>query len=130
MNKKQITFCLLIGILLLAGILRFYQLDSESIWLDEGYALREAEKSDLSESLRSIKEENATPPLYFLFLRYWIMSFGKSEFILRLPSVIFSLISIVFVFLIGKELYNKKANQDNILDAKSNLCEISMNRFS
>lgn len=48
------------------------------------------------------------PPLTFWFIAVSMKIFGVNEFGLRLPSLIFSLITIYIVFLIGKRLYNEK----------------------
>lgn len=41
------------------------------------------------------------PPLYYLTLKAWTGIFGFSEISLRMPSVIFSLVTIYFVYLLG-----------------------------
>ena len=68
-------------ILLLACGLRFYQLDAQSFWNDEGNSARLSERS-----LRLIIEGTASdihPPLYYLALRGWRELAGDSEFGLR-----------------------------------------------
>ncbi|MCA9986257.1 MAG: glycosyltransferase family 39 protein [Anaerolineales bacterium] len=68
-------------ILLLAAGLRFYHLDSQSFWNDEGNSARLSERS-----VRLIIEGTASdihPPLYYLLLRGWRELVGASEFGLR-----------------------------------------------
>jgi mannosyltransferase len=72
---------LLISLLLLAAGLRFYKLDTQSFWNDEGNSARLSERS-----LPSIIEGTASdvhPPLYYLLLRGWREMLGESEFGLR-----------------------------------------------
>ncbi|MCB0031229.1 MAG: glycosyltransferase family 39 protein, partial [Anaerolineales bacterium] len=68
-------------ILLLAAGLRFYHLDSQSFWNDEGNSARLSERS-----VRLIIEGTASdihPPLYYLLLRGWRELAGATEFGLR-----------------------------------------------
>jgi 4-amino-4-deoxy-L-arabinose transferase-like glycosyltransferase len=48
------------------------------------------------------------PPIYYLILKFWTSVFGFSEISLRIPSVIFGILTIYVVYLIGKKLINKK----------------------
>lgn len=47
-------------------------------------------------------------PLYHLFVLPSIKIFGKNEFALRLPSVIFSVLSIIMVYQLGKVAFDSK----------------------
>ena len=78
------SFILVTLILLLAAGLRFYRLDAQSFWNDEGNSARIAERS-----VPLILEGAAGdihPPLYYLALHYWRALVGKSEFALRALS--------------------------------------------
>ena len=69
------------AILALAAFLRFYLLDGQSFWNDEGNSARIAERS-----LQLITEGAAGdihPPLYYYLLHFWRSVFGSSEFALR-----------------------------------------------
>ena len=46
------------------------------------------------------------PPLYYLFMKVWTNIFAYSEISLRMPSVLFSLLTGYIVYLIGKKLFN------------------------
>ena len=96
---------LILSILLAGFILRVYDLGSESIWYDEGCSLNIA----VQEINKIFLQNDKSPPLYYLFLHFWIKLFGSSEFSIRLPSAIFGTISIWYIYLIGKNLLNKKA---------------------
>lgn len=106
-NKKYIV--LLFGIILLGFLLRIYQLDSESLWQDEGFTLNEVDKSNLKDTFKAVfGPPEGTPPAYFLLLHFWVKLFGSSDFSLRFPSVLFGVISIYLIFLVGKALFDKK----------------------
>ncbi|MBP7998027.1 MAG: hypothetical protein KA314_02540 [Chloroflexi bacterium] len=74
------VYCLLFT-LLLATALRFYHLDTQSFWNDEGNSARLSERS-----IQLIIEGTASdihPPLYYLILRGWRELVGETEFGLR-----------------------------------------------
>ncbi len=54
----------------------------------------------------AIMETN--PPLYTLFSRFWVMVAGNVEFLMRLPSVIFSLITIFLVYSFSKKRFSQR----------------------
>jgi uncharacterized membrane protein len=99
---------ILLFILTLALALRIYHLGDSSLWHDE--ALTAAKTcipfSQIREAISLTGEEN--PPGYFFLIDGWSMIFGKSEFSLRFPSLIFSLLSVFLVYLIGKNLFSER----------------------
>ena len=100
--KKNI---ILIGILILSTVLRFYRISSQSIWFDEAISFAYAELPFLD--IISVVISDTQAPLYFLFLHFW-MILGKSEFILRSSSAIFGIASTFLIYLLGKEIFNKR----------------------
>lgn len=98
---------LLIAILLLAAFLRFYRLDAQSFWNDEGNSARLAERT-----LDLIIEGTASdihPPAYYILLHYWRAIFGQSEFALRSLSVVAGLALVLFTYLLGRDLFGDPA---------------------
>lgn len=84
-----------LAVLAIALTLRIYQLGTESLWIDEGYSIRDA-SADLG-----LYEAR---PLYFKLLHWW-MQFGTSEAWLRMPSVVFGVLTVLMVYLIGRRLF-------------------------
>ena len=83
--KRYVCRYLLLAILLLAAALRFYRLDVQSFWNDEGNSARIAERSlDL---ILEGAEGDIHPPGYYLLLHYWRELCGQTEFALRAFSV-------------------------------------------
>lgn len=85
--------------------LRFYNLGTESLWVDEGHSARIAQLG-----FTQIMHElflDAHPPVYFFCLHIWSLLFGNSEFALRSFSVLAGGISILFSYAIGKQLFCK-----------------------
>lgn len=96
-------------ILLAAFILRIWGLTTQSLWLDELHNMNEADPSlpwsELFEALRCCDQH---PPLYFIIERLAFTFFGHTEFVARSISVIAGTVSVWVMFLLGKEVYNKK----------------------
>ncbi|MGI8933137.1 MAG: glycosyltransferase family 39 protein [Phormidesmis sp.] len=88
---------LLTVMMLVATALRFYQLGTESIWIDEHFSILDAESLDLG-----------TRPLYYALLHVW-MQFGSSDAWLRSLSIPFSLGSIVLVYQLSRRLLSSAA---------------------
>ncbi|MFB0533409.1 MAG: glycosyltransferase family 39 protein, partial [Anaerolineae bacterium] len=81
---------------------------------DEAFAVLYAEKSFSAILYGTITQvEGAAadvhPLLYYFFLHLWMGLFGQTPFIVRLPSVIFGLVSIVLAFSIGQRLFDPGA---------------------
>jgi mannosyltransferase len=96
---------LLLAILLLAAILRFYRLDAQSFWNDEGNSARIAERTP--GLILEGAEGDIHPPGYYLLLHYWRALFGHSEFALRSLSVGAGLALVVFTYLLGRHLFGE-----------------------
>ncbi len=95
---------LLVFILALAVLVRFYLLDGQSFWNDEGNSARIAERS-----LQLITEGAAGdihPPLYYYALHFWRGAFGSSEFALRSLSAMLGVLLVALTFLIGRKAFS------------------------
>ncbi len=94
----------LLLILAFAVFLRFYLLDGQSFWNDEGNSARIAERS-----LQLITEGAAGdihPPLYYYLLHFWRSVFGSSEFALRSLSAVLGVLLVGLTFLIGRKAFS------------------------
>src|SRR5512143_3128501 len=98
---------ILLTILALAAFLRFYLLDGQSFWNDEGNSARIAERS-----LQLITEGAAGdihPPLYYYLLHFWRGVFGSSEFALRSLSAMLGVLLVGLTYLIGRKAFGAGA---------------------
>jgi uncharacterized membrane protein len=94
----------LILILSLALMLRLINL-GQSLWLDEA---AQAEMSTKSVSyIWDGRGGDFHPPLYYFISHFWLQ-LGKSEIWLRLPSVIFSVLTVYVVYLLAKKISSGK----------------------
>lgn len=85
------------SIIILAACLYFYQLGTESLWIDELYSIEDAQKG-IPELLST-----STRPAYYILLHVWML-FGTDEAWLRGLSVIFALVTIFLVYKLGSHL--------------------------
>ena len=96
----------IIIILILALGLRLIGID-QSLWLDEAISANVA-KMPIGEIVKNFSVGDFHPPIFYWFLDLWTKTFGSNVVILRFSSVLFSLITIYFVYLIGKKIKNEK----------------------
>jgi mannosyltransferase len=101
-NEKTTAWVLLGIIILLSLCLRFYDLGGESYWYDEIIMVRAAQ-----DNIWAIVE-GGRPPIYIVLAHFWIKLFGTEEVATRSLSAIFGVASIPLIYLIGKELFNRK----------------------
>jgi uncharacterized membrane protein len=101
----------LLGIILLvAAILRFYRIDYQSLWLDEIYSIKETNPDlPLKVMYDNLNVSEQAPPLYFLLAYFALKVFGYSAFVLRMFSACIGIAGVFMIYLLGKELQNKKA---------------------
>lgn len=93
-------------ILILGLVLRLISLD-QSLWLDEGITANVVRNYSYWQILKNFSPFDFHPPLYYFLIKFWRGFFGDLEVSLRIPSVIFSLLTGYIIYLIGKEIKNK-----------------------
>lgn len=93
-------------ILFLSFLIRLIGIN-QSLWLDEAVSANVA-KLPIGEIINQFLIKDFHPPLFYWFLNWWAKIFGSNVVVLRLSSVLFSLVIIYFVYLIGRKIKNKK----------------------
>ncbi|MCX8067114.1 MAG: glycosyltransferase family 39 protein [Anaerolineae bacterium] len=94
---------LLLLILLLAAGLRFYRLDAQSFWNDEGNAVRAAERP--IPLVIAAARGDIHPPGYYLLLHFWRIPTGDSEFAVRALSVYIGLLAVALTGRLGRRMF-------------------------
>lgn len=89
----------LLWLLLGALVIRLIALN-QSLWLDESTTANVARTYSYWEIVTKFSPHDFHPPFYYLFIDLWTSIFGYSEIVLRLPSVIASVVSGYVVYLI------------------------------
>ncbi len=87
--------------------LRLYRLDFQSLWNDELSSWRRSSYETLGQVVTNAVDD-VHPPGHHIVL--WAVGrwLGESEYDLRLPSVLFGTLTIIYVFLIGRRLYSDR----------------------
>ena len=99
-------FAILLLILFLGAIMRFYGLGKENFWIDEGVTVYNAHQSIIHNFKWSFTL--AYLPLYHMILSAWEKVFGLSEFSMRSLSSVFGILSIFMIYEIAAFMYGKK----------------------
>ncbi|MBU1031365.1 glycosyltransferase family 39 protein, partial [Patescibacteria group bacterium] len=98
----------MIWIILTTGLcLRLISLN-QSLWLDEAINVMAAKSFSLFGMVTQYAVADFHPPGWFAILWIWGKLFGYSEIAVRLPSVIFGVLTIYITYLIGKKLISGK----------------------
>lgn len=115
-NKKHKLFLVLI--LLLAAFLRFYQLEKvpPGFHIDEvtvgynAYSLMETGKDENGNLLPLYIDSfgDFRPAGYFYLTIPSVMIFGVNEFAVRFPSVFFGILTVLLVFFLVEEIFQKR----------------------
>ncbi|MFA6081562.1 MAG: glycosyltransferase family 39 protein [Patescibacteria group bacterium] len=94
MNKKIFL------VFLFAFTIRLIALN-QSLWLDEAVTANVVKNFDFFHIISKFSPTDFHPPLYYLIMKLWTNLFGFSEIALRMPSVLFSLMTGYVVLSIG-----------------------------
>ncbi len=97
---------LLLLILLLALALRVFQLDTQSIWYDEGLSVQIAAQDPAQTIALSATTDH--PPLHTLLLGGWMRLAGQSDFVVRYLSVFCGVLVVALTYVLGRR-YDKRA---------------------
>lgn len=94
-------------ILIFAFLLRLINID-QSLWLDEAISALVVKEYTFEFIFNKFSLGDFHPPLYYLLLKLWASFFGFNELSLRFPSVILSVATVWFIYLIGNKLFSQK----------------------
>ena len=96
------------GLVVLAAVLRFATISSQSYWLDESQAAHELGLS-FGAMLRAWNAAEWNPPLYLILAWPWAKVFGTGEAGLRSLSALLGVGLIPLLYLAGRELVSGRA---------------------
>lgn len=106
LTSKNSYFLFLVLIISLGVFLRFYNLGNESLWGDEINEVVIAGQNSISSIINTLLYFEA-PPLDYIIVHIFL-SFGKNEFVFRLPACVFGIFGIFMIFKIGKSTLNNE----------------------
>lgn len=117
---------ILIAILVLATVLRLYKADYQSIWVDEVLTMNAANPSlTLKQFWDGILFWEYIPHLYFLLNRIAFEIFGFSTLVARILSAIIGIVGVYAIYLLGREMHNRKTGLIAALLLTVNIFHIS-----
>src|SRR6516165_6706893 len=107
MNKLRRPTIVLAAIGLAAVGLRAWEIGRSSFWYDEVVTMRLARTDDPLALMRLLGEIDATrAPLHPLLLQPWVKAFGPSEASGRGFSAVCGVLTVAFVFRLGRKLFD------------------------
>jgi len=107
LSRKYLFFIILMLIFIGLG-LRLVFIDIP-LWYDEAHSVLIANMNFPFEINRYLLETDLQHmPVYFYILHFWIKIFGESDVILRMLSLIFSILSIPAIYDLSKKIINDK----------------------
>src|SRR5690349_11992120 len=93
--------------LALAAWLRFFHLDTQSYWNDEGNSLRLAQRAPAA--IIAAAAADIHPPGYYLALSGWLALTGDTEFALRSFSALAGVVTVALLYRLGREYFSRAA---------------------
>ena len=105
-NKLSPDNLLLLLILIVAAVLRFWNFANMPYMHDELSALARTHFNSFSEMIANGARVDGHPVGVQVFLYYWTMLFGENEMIVKLPFILCGLASIIIAFKISKCWFN------------------------
>jgi len=97
--------------LLLAFLLRTYELGAQSLWFDEGHSVWVA-RGNILGLLAERGRWEIHPPFYFYLLRHWMQIAGQSEYAVRFLSVMCGLLTVALAYWLGSLLVRRTRHRD------------------
>lgn len=101
----------LIVVLILATVLRLYQIGQRSLWFDEAISALSVRFN--WQLILSQRIDPLAPPLYYLLLHFWMLALAgigapSNEVVLRSFSAVWSVAAIGPVYALGQHMFNRK----------------------
>jgi len=98
----------LVGLVVVAAVIRIITIDNQSFWMDESLTAYEA-RLPFGAMLHTVAHIETTPPLYFVLTWAWAKIFGTGEVALRSISTIAGTALVPIAYLSAKELFSRWA---------------------
>lgn len=98
---------ILIVLVIVGTIIRFYGLTYSGLWLDEIFSMI---GSDPNTTVGDVYEYSIhdQPPLFFILLQGWLKVFGYTDFAGRALTCLYGVMGIVGMYFLGKEMKDEK----------------------
>lgn len=97
----------LVSVAVIGALLRWFRIDAQSLWYDEGISAHQLTRS-FAEILRA-SARDTHPPLYYWTLKAWAEPLGGGDIALRSLSAMWGVAAVILTFLIGRKLFGSVA---------------------
>lgn len=101
--RRDAAVVAVLAVVTLGLLLRLYRIGAQPLWLDEASSLRFARLSLAQLWSWSSIVDPGNPPLYYSVLHGWLR-FGDGEAALRVPSMVFGVLTIPLVYALGRTI--------------------------
>ena len=110
LNLKKITYnnIMILVIIILGLFFRVFQKEQSTLWTDEFATYWVSHTSTLSESISRATVTQGQSPFYYILVWGVLKVIPESEFALRLISLISSIVSIYLIYIISRQLFQKR----------------------
>jgi len=105
-KKPSINEIILLAILFIASVLRFWNFTNMPYMHDELSALMRANFGNIFDVINSVKTTDFHPIGVYVFVHYWSMIFGDNEMIIKLPFIICGIVAIYYSYKIAEKWFN------------------------
>ena len=95
-----------LGVLMLACVVRLYDVTQPVLWMDEAYSVTLAAMPPSQIVLHAARDVH--PPLYYVLLHFWMAVFGKSLLAVRGLSVLCGSLTVLVAMAISVRLANRR----------------------
>ncbi|HHT9125247.1 MAG TPA: glycosyltransferase family 39 protein [Candidatus Brocadiia bacterium] len=106
LSKSNVTILLCL-IIFIAAFLRLYYLSAYSFLSDDIKTIETIEKGYVSATIEDAAKRGH-PPFYFIILYYWTLIIGSNEFAIKIPSVMFGILSVFVLFKLASLIFDNK----------------------
>lgn len=106
--KRGFALTLLIAILVFGAFLRITNIHDESLWLDEGITYYNSTADGYGGVWDKTAKLDQSPPGYYFFMHTYLEIFGENEFGFRLIPLVFGVLSILFLYLMIAEMFERE----------------------
>lgn len=103
-NSHNTTWLITTFLILIAGGLRLFNFNRQSLWIDELFSVWVAGSNSWAGLIERLAGD-LHPPLYFLILRGFL-HFGSSDLLVRIPSLLFGVLSVLWTYRVGRRLFD------------------------
>ena len=105
LDRRRTLLAVALALVLALGAgLRFYRLEGQSLWNDEGTSVALAGRT--LEQITLSAAADIHPPLYYYLLHYWLRLFGSSDAAARSLSALLGTGLLGLVYLLGARLFD------------------------